>query len=133
MGGASLLTGILGGFGLFALALGALGVFSVMSYMVAERTREFGIRIALGASRRDIMALVLRHALIIVGMGTAVSVVGTLAVTRVTFRLMADVAMTDPILWTWVSALLAVVAIAAGIVPARRAMRVEPIVALRAE
>jgi putative ABC transport system permease protein len=104
-----------------------------MSYMVAERTREFGIRIALGASRRAILNLVLKQGLIIVAIGTAVSVTGTLAVTRVTFREMADLAVTDPFLWISVSALLAVVALGAGIVPAQRATRVEPVVALRAE
>jgi len=132
-GGAPLIVGILGGFGAFALALGALGVFSVTSYMVAERTREFGIRIALGASRREVLQLVLKQAAIIVGIGTAVSFAGTLAVTRLGFREMADLAITDPILWASVCFLLVAVAVGASIVPAQRAMRVEPIVALRAE
>ena len=131
--GSSMLIGIIGGFGAFALALGALGVFSVTSYMVAERTREFGIRIALGASRREVLQLVLKQAVIIVGIGTAVSFAGTLAVTRLGFREMADLAITDPILWASVCFLLVAVAVGASIVPAQRAMRVEPIVALRAE
>jgi len=131
--GTSLLTGILGGFGAFALALGALGVFSVMSYMVAERTREFGIRMALGASRRDVLRLVLGQATLIVAIGAIVSIVGTLAVTRAAFREMAELAVTDPWLWISVAALLALVALGASVVPARRATRVEPAVALRAE
>jgi hypothetical protein len=133
MEGTSLLTGILGGFSFFALALGALGVFSVMSYMVAERTREFGIRIAMGASRRAILRLVLQQGLVIVFIGTAASVTGTLAVTRVAFRQLADLSMTDSALWATVSAILAAVAIGASLIPARRATRVEPVVALRAE
>jgi putative ABC transport system permease protein len=131
--GASLLTGILGGFGGFALALAALGVFSVISYMVAERTREFGIRIALGASRHDVLRLVVGQAGVIVSIGAAVSIVGTLAVTRAGFRELALLAATDYVLWGGVCALLALVAIAATVVPARRATRVEPIAALRAE
>ena len=133
LGGFPLIVGILGGFGAFALALGALGVFSVTSYMVAERTREFGIRIALGASRRGVLQLVLEQALVIVGIGTAVSFAGTLAVTRLGFREMANLAITDPILWASVCSLLVGVAVSAAILPALRAMRVEPVVALRAE
>jgi len=132
-GGTSLLTGILGGFGALALALGALGVFSVTSYTVAERAREFGIRIALGASRRVVLRLVLGRATLIVAIGTIVSVVGTLAVTRAAFREMAELAVTDPLLWISVTALLSLVALGASVLPARRAMRVEPAVALRAE
>jgi len=76
---------------------------------------------------------VLKQAVIIVGIGTAVSFAGTLAVTRLGFREMADLAITDPILWASVCFLLVAVAVGASIVPAQRAMRVEPIVALRAE
>jgi putative ABC transport system permease protein len=132
-GGTSLFTGILGGFSAFALALGALGVFSVMSYMVAERKREFGIRMALGASRRDVLRLVLGRATFIVAIGAVVSIIGTLAVTRSAFREMAELAVTDPLLWISVAALLAFVALGASVLPARRATRVEPAVALRAE
>lgn len=127
------ITGILGGFSLFALALGALGVFSVMSYMVAERTREFGIRMALGASRRNVLRLVLGQGLTIVAIGTLVSVIGTVAVMRVTFRLLADVATADPVLWAWVAGILGAVAVGASLWPARRATLVEPVIALRAE
>ena len=132
-GGTSLFTGILGGFSAFALALGALGVFSVMSYMVAERKREFGIRMALGASRRDVLRLVLGRATFIVAIGAVVSIIGTLAVTRSAFREMAELAVTDALLWISVAALLAFVALGASVLPARRATRVEPAVALRAE
>jgi predicted lysophospholipase L1 biosynthesis ABC-type transport system permease subunit len=131
--GTSLMTRILGGFGAFALALAALGVFSVISYMVAERTREFGIRIALGASRADVLRLVVGQAAVIVAIGAVVSIAGTLAVTRMAFPEMANVAATDYPLWAGVTAMLALVAFAATVVPARRATRVQPVVALRAE
>jgi putative ABC transport system permease protein len=133
VGGTSMATRILGGFGAFALALAALGVFSVISYMVAERTREFGVRIALGASRRDVLRLLAGQAAVIVSVGATVSIAGTLAVTRVAFREMAELAATDYALWSGVTALLAVVALAATFVPARRATRIEPMTALRAE
>jgi putative ABC transport system permease protein len=131
--GASVIMRILGGFGGFALVLAALGVFSVISYMVAERTREFGIRIAVGASRWDILLLVVGQAAVVVAIGACVSIVGTLAVMRVGFRELAVFASTDPLLWAIVVALLAVVAVGASVVPGRRAMRVEPKRALRAE
>jgi putative ABC transport system permease protein len=131
--GASVMMRILGGFGGFALVLAALGVFSVISYMVAERTREFGIRIAVGASRWDILRLVVGQATVIVAIGASVSIIGTLAVMRVGFHELAVFAGTDPLLWAIVVALLAVVAIGASVVPARRAIRVEPMRALRAE
>jgi predicted permease len=133
LSGASLMIGVLAGFGGFALALAALGVFSVISYMVAERTREFGVRMALGASRRHVLGLVAGQATLIVGIGALVSIAGTLAVTRVAFREMAVLAATDPLLWGGVTILLALVALAAAFVPARRATRIEPVAALRAE
>lgn len=131
--GTPVITRVLGGFGGFALLLAALGVFSVISYMVAERTREFGIRIALGATRRDILQLVMGQAATIVAIGGCVSIAGTLAVTRVGFREVAVLAATDPLLWSGVIVLLALTAFVASVVPARRAMRVEPSIALRAE
>jgi len=131
--GTPVVLGIIGGFGLFALALAALGLFSVISYMVAERTREFGIRIALGASPANVLRLVIGQVFVIVALGAGVSIIGTLAVTHAAFREMAALAVTDPLLWTVVTALLALVGIAAGIVPARRATAVQPSVALRAE
>ena len=135
LSGGPVMVGILGGFGLFALALAALGVFSVVSYMVAERTREFGIRMALGASRSDVLRMVLGQAGVIVAVGGGMSIVGTLAITRATSasRDLAAMAATDPLLWLAVTGLLALVVIAASIVPARRATSVQPSMALRAE
>jgi putative ABC transport system permease protein len=133
LSGAPVIVGIIGGFGLFALALAALGVFSVVSYMVAERTREFGIRMALGASRSAVLRMVVGQATAIVAVGGGVSIVGTLAVTRTALREVAVLAITDPMLWVAVVGLLAMVAVAASIVPARRATSVQPSAALRAE
>jgi putative ABC transport system permease protein len=135
LSGAPVMVGIIGGFGLFALALAALGVFSVVSYMVAERTREFGIRMALGASRSDVLRMVLGQAGVIVAVGGGTSIVGMLAITRATSasRDLVAMAVTDPLLWLAVTGLLALVAIAASIVPARRATSVQPSAALRAE
>ena len=135
LSGGPVMVGILGGFGLFALSLAALGVFSVVSYMVAERTREFGIRMALGASRSDVLRMVLGQAGVIVAVGGGMSIVGALAITRATSasRELAAMAATDPLLWSAVIGLLALVVIAASIVPARRATSVQPSMALRAE
>jgi ABC-type antimicrobial peptide transport system permease subunit len=133
LSGAPVIVGIVGGFGLFALTLAGLGVFSVISYMVAERTREFGIRMALGASRSDVLRMVLGQAGVIVAVGAGVSIVGTVVVASVAARELAAMAVTDPLLWVAVTGLLAVVAIAATFVPARRATSVQPSVALRAE
>ncbi len=133
LSGGPVVVGIIGGFGLFALTLAGLGVFSVVSYMVAERTREFGIRMALGASRSDVLRMVLGQAGVIVAVGAGVSIVGTLAVTSVAARELAAMAVTDPLLWVAVTGLLALVAVAASIVPARRATSVQPSVSLRSE
>jgi predicted permease len=133
LGGPPLLIGLLGGFGAFALLLGALGVFSVMSYTVAERTREFGIRVALGSSRIRVLRLVLRHALAVVFIGTGISAAGSLAVARATFPEMASLAAADPLLWVSVAGLLATAALAASALPAWRAVSVEPTEALRSE
>ncbi len=133
LSGAPVMVGIIGGFGLFALTLAGLGVFSVISYMVAERTREFGIRMALGASRSDVLRMVLGQAGVIVAVGAGVSIVGTLTVVSLAFRELAAMAVTDPLLWVTVTGLLALVAVAASFIPARRATSVQPSVALRAE
>jgi putative ABC transport system permease protein len=133
LSGAPVIVGIVGGFGLFALALASLGVFSVVSYMVEERTREFGIRVALGASRSDVLRMVLGQATVIVAVGGGMSVLGTVAVTSVALREIAMMSVAEPLLWMVVTGLLALVVVAASIVPARRATSVQPSVALRAE
>jgi ABC-type antimicrobial peptide transport system permease subunit len=116
-----------------ALLLAALGLFSVMAYAVVQRRREIGIRMALGAQPSDIRSLVVSQAL---GMGLAglgVGLAGALAVTRVLGRLLFNVSATDPVTFTGVCGLLLAVVLVAAYLPARRATRVEPMIALRAE
>jgi predicted permease len=126
-----LVLGLLAGFAAFSLLLGGLGVFAVTSYTVAERTREFGVRIALGASPSQVLRLVMRQATTVVLIGASVAIAGTLAVARATFHQLADLAMTDMPLWTGVALILALVAVGASLAPARRATRVQPVEALR--
>jgi putative ABC transport system permease protein len=127
--GASLLSA----FAALALLLTAIGVFGVMAQTVSQRTAEIGIRMALGAQRRDVLALVLGRGLIVTGMGLAVGIGCALALTRFLTTLLYDVAPNDPATFAAVSAVLALVALAACYVPARRATRVDAVVALRSE
>jgi len=116
-----------------ALILAAVGIYGVISYSVARRTREFGIRIALGAPRRTVLGLVLRDGLLLIGCGTAIGIGGALAATRLLSGFLFGVAPTDPVTFGAVALLLGVVAILGSYFPARRATRVDPLVALRAE
>jgi putative ABC transport system permease protein len=120
-------------FALAALALAAAGIYGVLSGSVAERTREIGVRLALGASRESILALVLRQGMMLTGIGAAVGVAGAAAASQAIAPMLFGVSRRDPVTYLGVMALLAgVSAIACG-VPAWRAMRVDPIVALRYE
>lgn len=120
-------------FGAIALALASIGVYGVLSYVVSQRTQEIGVRMALGASRRNVFALVLSQGARLAGLGVLVGVIGAAAVTRVVTTLLYNVSATDPLSFAGTAAFLTLVAILASYVPARRATAVEPMIALRAE
>jgi predicted permease len=116
-----------------ALVLAAIGVYGVMAYLVAQGTREIGIRLALGATQRAVLTLVLRQSLIVALAGLATGLIGALALSRLLGCLLFGVRASDPVTFASVSGLLALVAIAASYVPARRASRIDPCVSLRSD
>ena len=124
---------LMGVFGLVALMLSSVGVYGVLSESVAQRTRELGIRLALGAHPRDLMKLVLRQALKLTGIGLAIAVPISFAVSRVMANLIFGIVAADLVVVAVFTFLLAAVALVAGYFPARRATRVDPLVALRYE
>jgi putative ABC transport system permease protein len=124
---------LLGVFALIALLLTAVGVYGVISYSVAQRTQEIGIRIALGAQSRDVMALVVGNGMRLVLMGIAIGLAGAFALTRWIASMLFDVSTTDPLTFIVIALLLALVAMLACWIPARRATKVDPLVALRHE
>jgi putative ABC transport system permease protein len=126
-------TFLLGSFSAIALVLAAVGIFGVTSYSTSQRTREIGIRMALGAERGEVLRLILRDAAKLALTGLGLGVVFALLLTRWIASLLYNVSATDPVTFTAVAILLFCVAIAACYIPARRAMRVDPIIALRCQ
>ena len=126
-------SGLLVIFSTVALVLAAVGLYGIIAYTVARRTHEIGIRMALGAGRSDVLRLVMRRAVALTAIGIAVGLAAAFAVTRMLGSLLFEIDPHDPITFGGIAALLAMIALAASYVPAFRATRVDPVVALRYE
>ncbi len=124
---------LLGGFGFVALALAAIGIYGIMSYGVKRRTREIGIRMALGAAQRDVLSLIVRQGMTLALLGLATGVVSALMLSRLMTSLLFGISANDPLTYVVTAVLLTAVAFAATWLPARRAVLTDPSVALRAE
>ena len=124
---------VAGTLGIVALLLAAIGIYGVTSYSVSRRTREIGIRLALGADRRSVLALVLGQGMMLTTIGVLVGLAGGAAASQLLRSLLFGISTVDPVAFAGATALLIVIALAATYIPARRAMRVDPMVALRRE
>jgi putative ABC transport system permease protein len=124
---------VLGLFSAMAALLAAVGIYGVMSYAVTQRAREIGVRLALGAERRDVVALVLRQGFAMVAVGVALGFIGALVLTRILRTLLFNVSPTDPLVFSGIVLLLALTSWIATYVPARRAAGLDPLVTLRSE
>jgi putative ABC transport system permease protein len=128
------LTGfLLGAFAVIALTLAAVGIYGVLAYLMSQRTPEIGIRLAIGADRSQVLAMILRQGLALAGVGVIIGLAAALALTRLMAGLLYQVRASDPLTFTVVPVVLLVVALVASYLPARRATRVSPVIALRTQ
>jgi len=122
-----------GAFAVIALILAAVGVYGVISYAVSQRTQEIGVRVALGAQRRDVLALIVGHGALLGGLGVAIGLAGAIGVTRFMRSMLFGVSPFDPVSFVGVALGLTAIALLASYIPARRAAKVDPVEALRYE
>jgi putative ABC transport system permease protein len=124
---------LLGLFSALALVLAAIGIYGVISYSVAQRTHEIGIRMALGADRAGVLRMILAQGMKIAGAGVVIGLAASFGLTRWMAKLLFSVSAADPLTFTAVALVLVLIALLACYIPARRALRVDPIIALRYE
>jgi ABC-type antimicrobial peptide transport system permease subunit len=120
-------------FACLALGLAAIGVYGVMAYLVSQGSRELGIRMALGATPRSILVMVVRQGLTVAAVGVGIGLTGAFGLTRLMRRLLFGTEATDPFTFTAIALLLAAIALVASFVPALRAARIDPMISLRSE
>jgi ABC-type antimicrobial peptide transport system permease subunit len=124
---------LLAAFSILALAIASMGIYGLMTYLVSQRTREFGIRLAIGATKADVLRLVLRRAAVLIGIGLSLGLLGSAIILQLITKLLYGVHALDPAIFVAVALLLSAITLVASYIPARRAARVDPLAALRYE